>query len=415
VRKPAIFRPLGGREFRALWLSQCLSAVGDGIFPVGLIALLLQNEARAGIGLVLAAESAGAVLTGLVGGVIGDRFRRSRVMAVGDVLRLAATGALALGGGSLPLPVLAFLASFMGIGSALFTPACGALIPTIVPADQLTEANALRSASLRVAAIGGAAAGGVALAVSGPATLFWLDFATFVVSVAVLLSFRERPPRRGNVRIRVWHDAREGLTTVLAHPWIATVIAQGAVHVVLVIAPVVVLLPLVLADRGMFFSYGTMLALQGIGAVVGGLVAGWWKPRRAGLVAIAGLALFSGPLLWMAANPPLYVLGAAMIASGFGYTLFGVLWTTALQRAIPEDLRARVFALDMLGTWSLEPVGLALAPIAAMTFGIVPLVTFSLAMLAIMTVLPLLVPGVIPFADDPPAPEPAETDRARTR
>lgn len=364
MRTPAILRPLRGRDFRVVWFSQWLSQVGDGMFTVGLVAVLLADQARTGIGVVLAAESAGAVLTGFVGGVLGDRFRRSRVMAAGDVMRLAVTVALALGaGGGLPLPVLAFLAAFMGVGSALFTPAYGALVPTIVPEDLLTEANALRSAALRIAVIGGSAAGGLVLAVSGPEALFWLDAATFAVSVAVLL-FQERPRRRGTVRTRLWHDAREGLATVLARPWIATVIAQGATQVVLVVAPVVILLPLVLEDREMFHSYGTMLALQGVGAGVGALVAGWWKPARAGLVATAGLMLLGGPLLWMAVEPPLYLLGAAMIASGFGFTLFGVLWATALQRAIPEELRARVFALDMLGTWSLEPVGLALAPVA---------------------------------------------------
>jgi hypothetical protein len=142
-----------------------------------------------------------------------------------------------------------------------------------------------------------------------------------------------------------------------------------------------------------------MLALQAAGSAAGGLAVGARRPGRPGLAGVLGLGLLGGQLLCMLFDAPVPLLGASMFLTGFGFATFGVLWASGLQRAVPGELLGRVFAVEMLGTYALEPVGLALAPLAARYAGLHTVLVTGVVVLAVTTVVPLFVPGVTAFAD----------------
>jgi hypothetical protein len=181
----------------------------------------------------------------------------------------------------------------------------------------------------------------------------------------------------------------------------ASVIAQGTVQVLLVIAPEVVLLPLVLRARGQLSAYGILLAIQALGSVAGGLLAARWQPKEPGTVALVALLGLTVELAFLAVSVPLLALAAATALTGLGYAIFGVLWATALQRAVPQHVWSRVFSVDSLGTFALEPVGMAATAPAVASFGLPAVAAFAAAMLALTTIMPLPVPGVRAFANPP--------------
>jgi hypothetical protein len=164
-----------------------------------------------------------------------------------------------------------------------------------------------------------------------------------------------------------------------------------------------VLLPILLKQRGLFDAYGIIVALEAAGFVLGGLATSVWKPRRTGVVALCALSLLSLQLLALLLGLPLYILGFTVLATGFGYAVFRVLWVSALQRAFPDELLGRALSVEMLGTFALAPVGLALTPLAMGVLGDKPLLIAALLILVASTVIPLFLRQVRMFASDDPA------------
>jgi predicted MFS family arabinose efflux permease len=384
-------------RFRRLWVGQAVSSIGDGIFTVALIGAVLQHHQPSGLGFVLAAESAGMVVLSLLGGAIADRMRRGRAMAMSDGVRMLAVLGFTLGAASGPLPLILLLTALMGAASAVFQPAFGALIPSLVPDESLAEANALRTTTTKVASIIGPGLGGLLLAFGGSRTAFLVDLGTFVVSILTLIGLNDPVPARGEPET-VFRDARAGLIAVRERPWVMTIILQGTAQLLLVMGPAVVLLPILLKQHGEFGAYGIMAGLEAAGSVLGGLAASVWKPRRTGVVAVCALSLLGLQLLSLLLGLPLYVLGVTVLATGFGYSLFGVLWMSALQRSFSDDLLGRVLSVEMLGTFALAPVGLAVTPLAISVMGTKLVLVAALVALAASTVVPLFQREVRAFA-----------------
>lgn len=397
-------------EFRKLWVSQALSAVGNGISPVAL-AVLVLGGGRPGthLGLVLGAQSAGLIGFILVGGVLADRVRRTRLMAFSDIVRAVSAFSFALVPDHINLVVLVVLATSMGAGAAMFEPAHRALLPSLVPERDLEAANALNGVTARSAFIVGAPLAGLLVAVSSPHIAFAIDGLTFVISMIILLWIKIEPtPRlagksiaeRGNSLLL---QALEGIRIVRGRPWAAAVIAQGAIQVLLVHAPVIVLVPLVLRAQGALNAYGIVLAAQSVGSVLGALLAARWKPREPGTVALLGMLAGIPALFALFFGLSLPLLTVTLLVSASGGTLFAVLWTSALQRSIPNEVLARVVSLDYVGQLGLEPAGLALTAPAVAFVGLPTVIMTCAIALLVTTIVPFLVPGVRTFGGPAPA------------
>ncbi|MFH8802631.1 MFS transporter [Streptomyces sp. NPDC017936] len=384
-------------RFRRVWCGQAASAVGDGVTLVALPGAVLAHHSTTDLGLVLGAQSLALVAAALVGGVLADRFRRAGVMAAADLVRLATAVCFALGAARGPLPVALLLATVTGFAAGVFTPAFGALIPELVPEEDLPKANALRSITVRTGQVLGPSLGGLLLAAGTADTAFWADAGTFAASAVTLVGAGGARPARA-AGATLLRQAREGFAAVRERRWVLTIIVQGTLQLLLVMAPVAVLLPVILQERGQFTAYGPLVALQALGSVAGGMAIAAWSPRSPGTVAVLALGLLAGQLVCLLAGAPLVPLGASVIATGFGYAVFNVAWASALQRAIPAGMLGRVFAIDTLGTYGLQPAGLALAPVAASAFGNGPVLWVGLAALTATTVIPLFQRDVRQFA-----------------
>jgi MFS family permease len=395
-------RPLRHRRFRRVWCGQAISSIGDGIFNIAMIGAVLLHHRYADLGFVLAVECAAMVLMSLLGGALADRIRRGRAMALSDVMQIGAVLGFTLGVANGPLVAILPFAALMGIGEAMFQPAFDALTPSLVPDEDLSEANALTSVTAKLGGFVGQALGGTLLAVCGYKVALLVDLGTFAVPLLTLIGLNDPVPERSESQ-SVLRDAWAGLSAVRDRPWVMTVILQGTVQLLLVMGPAVVLLPILLKQRGLFDAYGIIVALEAAGFVLGGLATSVWKPRRTGVVALCALSLLSLQLLALLLGLPLYILGFTVLATGFGYAVFRVLWVSALQRAFPDELLGRALSVEMLGTFALAPVGLALTPLAMGVLGDKPLLIAALLILVASTVIPLFLRQVRMFASDDPA------------
>jgi MFS family permease len=149
-----VVAPLRERDFRLLWSGNLGSLLGDGIFTVALALEALRVDHQAtGLAYVLACRAVPAVALAIVGGGIVDRIPRRTAMLVADLVRGAAVGLIAIlvVEQAIGLWELAVMAVAFGTADAFAGPAFLALIPELLPAELITQANALNSTSAELA------------------------------------------------------------------------------------------------------------------------------------------------------------------------------------------------------------------------------------------------------------------------
>jgi MFS family permease len=378
-------------DFRRLWLGQAISGVGDQMFLVALAILVLDSGAgAAGLGAVLALRGVSTAACVVVGGVFADRWSRTRIMILADVTRVIAIIAMVAAPGALGLAVVVPMTLVIGAAEAFFQPAYRALLPRVLPSEELEAGNALTAISQRAAYILGPALAGLAIALASPRLALALDAGTFLVSLVTLLMVSEPQRSRAAAAASLVGEAVEGVRAVLARPWLGLTIGMASLQLMLSVSTWIVVLPLVArADLGGTSAYSAILVAFGVGAVVGAVASSRMRPRLPGLVALSALLPFAGLLSALAIPAPLSVLLLLAVVSGAGEEVFGVLWTTGIQRAVPDDVLARVFSLDELGSIALMPLGLGLAGILYSAVGPTALLLFG-AVIVVVTTLPLL-------------------------
>lgn len=395
------------RTFARLFAAQAASALGTYVFFVAIAGLLVEAGADASrLGLILAAEALGVVVFALPAGVLADRFPRRRMMIVADLTRMTALVAIAILGAGAPLAALATLTFFAGAGEALFQPAYRALLPRVLSDDDLQAGNALSSLSQQIALFLGPAIAGVAIAAIGPPAALALAAAAFAASWIGLLSLREAlggpAGAREDPQSTLLTEAADGIRALRDRPWIAWVIATATVHLLVAIAPYEILLPLIAEEEyGSVAIYGWLLAAVGVGAVGGAVIGARIRPRQPGVVAVVALVPFCLMLGGLALEIPLVPLIGLLLLAGVGEALFDVLWTTGLQRDVPDHLLSRVISLDWLGSLALLPLGLALTGPAVEEFGRSAVLLFGAGLALIILVPLLLSKSIRRFSSDP--------------
>jgi MFS family permease len=399
------------RRFVLLWFGQAVNTVGHGLTIVALATLLVKTHGAGTLGIVLAADSAAMGLTLLAGGVVADRYSRTAVMACSDVARAIAVLGYALAPSSSQVTLLVCFAVLEGVGVALFQPAWRAVLPQVVPAERLREVNAVVQLTNRGGLLLGSAIGGVLVATVGSRPALLLDAATYGLSLATLLVLRlpavaEKAP--AGLRAAL-HEAREGIQVVLRRPWVTVVMIQGTVQVLFAFAPMKVLMPVVAEQRYGDGAYGVLMACTPAGMILGSLVAMRLRPRREGLAAMHAVAPTAAVMACLAVDVPLFVFAVLMVVAWAGISIFAVLWFSSLQLTYPPSIQGRVFSVESLATFALDPVGLALAPAVASAVGIATVGWFAAAVLLVTTYAVFLVPGVTRFRDPEQTSAPSAT------
>jgi MFS family permease len=193
IRAPRNFAPLRHRGFRLLASGQLASNVGDAFYMVALPWYVLANHGGALLlGTVLAAYGIPRTALLAVGGQASDRWGPWTVMMVSDGVRVLAAVGLAVTAATGPAraDILIPIAVVLGAGEGMFMPGSFAIIPALLPDEDLQAGNALVSAGTQLATLVGPALGGAMVALIGPSPAFGLDAASFAVSALTLAGVR---------------------------------------------------------------------------------------------------------------------------------------------------------------------------------------------------------------------------------
>jgi hypothetical protein len=396
-----LISPLRHRDFRLLWSGMCVSLIGDGIFLVAMAwQVYALSDAPTALSLVGISMTVPTIAFLLLGGVLSDRLDRRRVMLFADLARGLAVGTLALLSitGLVELWHVVAIVAVYGAGAAFFGPSFDAIVPDVLPAEELAQANSLdqfvRPIALRLA---GPAIGGVLIDAVGVGTAFALDAASFAVSALALLLMRSRRPRAVAGNGSVGADIRTGFAYVRGHVWLWGTFAIAAITYLLFMGPAEVLLPFIVKNElgGSASELGAVFAAGGIGSVGCAVIVGQrGLPRRdiTFMYAAWGLATFAVAGYGLATS--VWVLMLASLAFNALETAGTIVWATAKQRHVPPALLGRVSSLDWLISIGLLPVSFALTGPVSAALGAQATLVGAGVLGGLITVAALLVPGM---------------------
>jgi MFS family permease len=351
------------RDFRLLFLGQAVSLVGDIAFVTALGWKTFTIAGSTKLGIVLVCQSVALLTTLLIGGALGDRLSRRRMMIFADLLRLGAVASLAAidASGNLTFPIIVVIATVVGLGDGLFYPAFGGIVPLLVEARSLPSANSLIGVARWGSFMLGPAFAGFLYGPAGSAAVFAADACSFLVSAGLVYATRPRvieaAEREGTLR-----EIVTGARYVAGVPWLWVTITLFGLVLMLQLAPQQVLLPKLVSQewgRGVA-AYAFLTTLLGIGTVSGTLLFGQLQPRhRRGVLSYGIWALNSAALAGVALSPWYPLAGALSLLRGMCIGFGVAIWDTMLMQLVPENLLSRVISLDYFGSFGLMPLGLA--------------------------------------------------------
>lgn len=384
--------PLQERQFRLLFSARVVSGLGNAVAPVGLaFAILRLTGSKSELGIVLAARQVPQVLFLLFGGVISDRLPRHRVMVASNVVSGASQAAVAalLLAGAAQLWQIALLAGVNGCSTAFFFPASQGVLPQTVPQSRLQEANALLRLGLNGTNVAGPAIGGALVAAANPGWALAVDAMSFLAS-ALLTARMSLPTGLRMQGSKLLGDLHDGWREFRARTWLWAIVLQFA-FVNAAASGVNQVLGPVQADRhlGGAGPFGVVNAFAAAGFVAGGLLALRFRPERMLLAATLAVLVEVVQLVLWGFPAPVAALAAGGFVTGVGIETFGVLWDTTMQQQVPGEKLSRLYAYDMVGSFALMPVGLAVVGPIAEAVG-VRATCFGAAVLIVAATLPVL-------------------------
>ncbi|MGI5214654.1 MFS transporter [Plantactinospora sp. CA-290183] len=363
---PALLRD---PTFLRLWSGTTASGLATWALPFILgLAVLDGGLGPVGLGVVLAARTAGFLAAVPVGGVLADRHSRRAVVFWSGLVAATATPVIAAGFGR-SVPLMALAAMLVGAGQGACRPSFQALTAEVVDPGRRQRANAAITLAVRVTTmVAPALTALLAVVASAPALL--LGTAALWLVAALVPPAGGRRPAATGPPLRFFAEFADGVREARRHPWFMTGLAALTAVIATGYSATGVVLPLVSRDR-----YGTEVVLAAAttaytaGALGGALLIGRWRPRNQGWSALVGLACYGfAPLSLLFPVHPSAIV-AAYLAAGVGIELFNVPWFTATQREVDPRLLARVSSLDFLLSYGLAPAGLALIAPAIGAFG----------------------------------------------
>jgi MFS family permease len=343
------------RDFRLLYIGQAVSLAGSMITYVAIPFQVYDlTGSTLAVGLLGLAELVPLLVTALIGGALADAHdRRTLVMVADTALLLLAVVLVA--NALLDDPhvwVLFVVAAGMSAAGGLQRPPLDAMMPRLVPHDELAAASALDGFLGNIAQIAGPALGGVLLASVGVGATYAIDAATFLVSLAALARMRPVPPPADAAppslaRVREgWRYARS------RQELMGTYVVD--INAMLFGIPVA-LFPAVADRYGGPEVLGLLYAAEPVGAVAFTLTSGWVARvhRHGKAVAISAGAYGAAIVAFgLAGSLPAALL--ALAAAGAADMSSGIFRQTLWNQTIPDHMRGRLAGIEQL-SYSIGP------------------------------------------------------------
>jgi MFS family permease len=392
---PPALQPLRHPVYARLWFAYVVTSLGTWLQNTGagwLMTSLSPNPLT--VSMVQAATILPFFLLALPAGAIADIVDRRLFLVGTQVWTMAAAAVLAgMTISHITTPTSLLILTFaIGIGSAMTGPAWGAIVPELVPREDLVQAIALNGIGFNIARALGPALAGFLVVLAGSGFAFALFAVSILAVVGALLSWRRTQTRSALPREHLMGAIRAGMRFVANTPAMRATMVRSFAYALPSAAPWAVL-PLVVREQlhlgaGM---YGLILGLMGVGGVTSGLLLPNFRhyANRSTIVFASSLCSCFGIAV--------LALSRHWVLAALGMAVFGVGWVAAFstlqaaaQLSAPPWVRARALAIYQISYngalafgsfgwgWLGERIGLSEMLLVAATGGAVMAVAVRL-------------------------------------
>ena len=390
---------LGNRNFLGLWGGQSISNLGDSIFHIAIIWIVVELTGSAlAVGTFSILYRIPYLVFQIIGGVYADRFDRRRILLLTDMVQGLVTLIFAwlVLTGNVQLWQVYCLAVVFGVAEAFFSPAFSALLPTLVPKEDLVSANALNSVTRQLISIVGPALGGFLVASVGSGWVALFDAISFFIGALGVWLIRLPQVERKFVKSSFFTDLLDGLKYLKAHRVILVLVVLASLAN-FVTAPTGMLLPIFAKEILGVGAYGFGLMETGLslGALGGALLIGSiGRIRRRGLYLMGMLAINGFLLTVFAFSKGLVMAVGLLTAFGLANTMLNVVVMALLQEVIVPEFRGRVFAILVLIAAGLQPLAVGLGGSLADLFGVVQVIAVGGLLTIVVALAGLFLPDI---------------------
>lgn len=356
-----MFTALRYPYFRLYWIGQFTSVLGQNMQQVATYWLVLQiTNSPLMIALTGLCNAIPTIAFTFVGGALADRTDRKKLLAITQVIQallyfsiatLAITDLVEVW----HILVFAFLS---GIARAFDQPTRQAMLPHLIPREDMAYGVALSGTVWQLSRLTGPAITGVIIAATSAATAFCVGGFGFVIFLVLLFFIRlDAPPLAARTK-GLLGEVVEGLSFIRRNEIFYTLILMTFFNSVFG-SSYTVLMPVIARDILQVGSqgYGFLQSAGGAGALSGTLLVAYLaRSRKRGWHAILGATSF-GCLLIALASSTWYPLSLViMVLIGVANQFYQTSINTTLQMQLPDEFRGRVMGIYGL-TWSLTPLG----------------------------------------------------------
>ena len=351
---------LSNNKFRRLWAASVISLLGEWFNTIALFFLILEySGSEFLLGILFSVRMALFAISQPINGLLADRISRKKLMLWANIFQIFLALSFLLVDGEEDMWWLISVSGLMMLLHGVYVTAERAALPNIVEEDDLITANAIDSASWSTALCIGAMLGGVSVSLWGTDVAFLIDSYTFLLSSLLLipLFFEQKidssvkgpifKTALSNIKVgwsRIYHDKKLLRIVFAKSSW--NLAGAGLAGVFLVLAGAD------LTGYGAAFGFGLFFFARGIGTGIGPLIAraifkdkSKWPSLIGILVSISGVFyLLVGLTLDIYLPLTVGLIILAHSASGGNW----VLSTVLTQTWVEDEVRGRVFSIDML-------------------------------------------------------------------
>lgn len=352
---------LRNSDFRLFWAGNFLSNIGTWMQNVaqGWLVLKLTNSA-VWLGLVGFASTIPILFLALIGGVIADRVNNRKLLIGTQSVMMLSAFAMAVLTWSHQITAhrILWLAIVTGLSMSLNTPSYQALVPQLVPREDLTNAIALNSAQFNMSRVIGPTLGGFAMALVGEGGNFFLNGLSFLAVIVALTRIRY-PGRAQMEEGHLWDKLKQGFDYVFHHEQMSPLIALTAIASLLAV-PYLVFVPYFARDllHSGEPGLGILMACSGVGAFFGAVTIAYaGRLRRRGYVVVRFGVAFYASIILFSFSRNFWLSGLLLACAGYSMVLMIATVNALLQLLAEESMRGRVMSIYSTAFLGMPPIG----------------------------------------------------------
>ena len=348
------------RDFRRLWIAAVISMLGEWFNTIALFFLILEyTGSEFLLGLLFTVRMAGFAILQPFIGLMADRYNRKMLMVVSNLLQAGFALCFLLVNDSSDIAWMIGLSGLMMVLHGVYMTAERASLPNVVSEEDLATANALDAASWSTALCIGAMLGGIVVSIWGTNAAFIVDSLTFLLGTLFLVNLTLPQTiddsMKGPLFSTGLRNIKYGWNRIRSQPALFRIVFAKAswniaggglagVYLVLMGANV--------DSFGAAFGFGLFFFARGVGTGLGPILARAFLTDEDAWPSLIGyLIVISGMIYFLVGLSVPYALWTTVVLVIFAHSASGANWvlsTVMMQQWVEDEVRGRVFSVDML-------------------------------------------------------------------